>query len=221
MSEWADPADIFSAYREDLFGSDADSAETLSDFNRYSVGLEQPAAELLSEPLPFVHRVDSESSAGGDICQEEPSQSVLSKTLPNAHSNSKWQLPEPTYGFDVINWGLWQTSAHFWQFEGLYNFAAMTELWPGRCVRVWPQVHPSDALFDYIIMEYLKEHADSEQQTQVEFEGVLQHKQKGSPPPATSITAVHTVVATATTVAATLAVVPPAKPPGATRVFAL
>ena len=190
--EFADPADIFSFHHEDLFGSDEDFIDLTQGGN---------ADASITE----VHSQDNHPST--------PSSAAITG------STSKRQLSEVHHmSFECVNWGLWMTSADIWQLEGLHNFMVLTELWPGGYFRLNLGPHPSDPNFDSILLEQLKQHADSQQSTHPKLEGVHSYKESAvtDAPVTLGATKVHhnsslgvATLATATKVAATLAAIPP------------
>jgi len=145
---------------------------------------------------------------------------------PEVHSQGgsphRYQISVQQYmSFDCVNWGLWMTSADIWQHEGLHNFTVLIELWPGGYFRLNLEPHPTDSNFDSILLEQLKQHADSQQSIHPELEGVHSEKESAVPPvPVTCVEAWDATgvppgassdvgMATAMKAAATLAAVPP------------
>jgi hypothetical protein len=177
--------------------------------------------EFLEAADPACEQLDDKTDAH---ITEVPSQDKHPSTPSSAAktgSSSKWQLSEVHHmSFDCVNWGLWMTSADIWQLEGLHNFMVLMEPRPGEYFRLNLGPHPSDPNFDSIVLELLKQHANSVQSTHVEFEGVHPHKESAVPAvPLICVEALDATrdldassgvaMATATAAAAALAAVPP------------
>ena len=211
--------DISSAAPETTLSAVPPEEEALASARAMDVLGDNPVTAEPAE-LTTSQRVSFEDSAnsGRELCEFADSAHVFldshepPSSTARTRSSSKMQLSEVAYmSFDCVNLGLWMTSADLWQLEGLHNFMVFTEFWPGGYFRLNLGAHPSDSTFDSVVLDLLKQHADSKHSSHVEIEGV--HSLKGSTVPVVPQTSVEaldaTRTATATKVAAALAAVPP------------